>query len=151
MKKLLYLLFLLNITSFTYSQTAQDYLLRGNEKTKNKDYAGAISDFSKAIELNPNFILAYNFRALNKGLLEDDIGAILDLTMILKLNPNDGSAYLNRAASKSVLQDYRGAILDYNKAIEIDSNNNKMSYGKHTYGVPNILWQNNDAKLFIGR
>ena len=25
-----------------------------------------------------------------------------------------------------------------------------MSYGKHTYGVPNILWQNNDAKLIIG-
>ena len=25
-----------------------------------------------------------------------------------------------------------------------------MSYGKHTYGVPNILWQNNDAKLIVG-
>ena len=25
-----------------------------------------------------------------------------------------------------------------------------MSYGKHTYGVPNILWQNNDAQLIIG-
>ena len=25
-----------------------------------------------------------------------------------------------------------------------------MSYGKYTYGVPNILWQNNDAKLIVG-
>jgi hypothetical protein len=25
-----------------------------------------------------------------------------------------------------------------------------MSYGKHTYGVPIILWQNNDAKLVVG-
>jgi hypothetical protein len=25
-----------------------------------------------------------------------------------------------------------------------------MSYGKHTYGAPNILWKNNDAKLIIG-
>ena len=25
-----------------------------------------------------------------------------------------------------------------------------MSYGKYTYDVPNILWQNNDAKLIVG-
>jgi acetyltransferase-like isoleucine patch superfamily enzyme len=25
-----------------------------------------------------------------------------------------------------------------------------MSYGKHTYGVPNILWNNNSAKLVVG-
>ena len=25
-----------------------------------------------------------------------------------------------------------------------------MSYGKHTYGVPNILWKKNDAKLIVG-
>jgi acetyltransferase-like isoleucine patch superfamily enzyme len=25
-----------------------------------------------------------------------------------------------------------------------------MSYGRYTYGVPNILWQNSDAKLVVG-
>jgi hypothetical protein len=25
-----------------------------------------------------------------------------------------------------------------------------MSFGKHTYGTPNILWQNEDAKLIVG-
>jgi len=25
-----------------------------------------------------------------------------------------------------------------------------MSYGKHTYGLPKIVWENNDAKLIVG-
>ena len=25
-----------------------------------------------------------------------------------------------------------------------------MSYGKYTYGIPNILWKNNDTKLTVG-
>ena len=48
------------------SKTAEDYFNSGGAKAKLQDYRGAIQNFNKAIELNPNDDYSYN----NRGLLE---------------------------------------------------------------------------------
>ena len=40
-------------------QTANDFFKSGNEKNRHEDYKGAITDYEKAIVLNPNFDSAY--------------------------------------------------------------------------------------------
>ena len=40
---------------FCFSQTAEAYINMGNAKQNLEDYRGAIQDYNKAIELNPNF------------------------------------------------------------------------------------------------
>lgn len=40
------------------------WLKSGKEKAANKDYYGAIEDYSKAIELNPNHAKAYYSRGI---------------------------------------------------------------------------------------
>jgi tetratricopeptide (TPR) repeat protein len=51
-----------------------------NTKVKKKDYLGAINDFSKAIELEPDFAEAYFNRGLTRIFLDDMEGGSLDLS-----------------------------------------------------------------------
>ena len=51
-----------------------------NTKVKKKDYLGAINDYSKAIELEPDFAEAYFNRGLTRIYLDDMEGGSLDLS-----------------------------------------------------------------------
>ena len=53
---------------------------RGSIKTLFEDYRGAISDFTKAIELNPKYATAYYNRGISKLTLQDINGGCLDLS-----------------------------------------------------------------------
>jgi hypothetical protein len=52
----------------------------GNAKVKKKDYYGALDDYSKAIELEPDFAEAYFNRGLTRIYLNDINGGALDLS-----------------------------------------------------------------------
>jgi tetratricopeptide (TPR) repeat protein len=103
-------------------RTAEDYFYSGYSKANLKDYNGAITDYTKAIELNPNLTQAYYNRGHSKINLKDYNGAIADFTKAIELNPNNADAYSNRGTSKADLKDYYGAIADYTKAIELNPN-----------------------------
>ena len=115
MKKILFTLALL-ISFSSFGQTAEEYVNSGNQKDDAKDYNGAISDYTKAIELNPDTAVAYSNRGNSKSNLKDYNGAISDYTKAIELTPAS-NAYFNRGLAKKKLEDYYGAISDYNKSI----------------------------------
>ena len=121
MKKLILLLLFVPLISF--GQTAEDYFNSGNNKFKKNNYfgAGAIADYSKAIELDPEYAAAYSNRGIAKSDLKDYYGAIADYTKAIEINPDYADAYSNRGVAKADLKDYYGAIADYSKAIELNS------------------------------
>ena len=47
-----------------YAETAEEYFNRGNTSYKQGNFAQAISDYTKAIEINSNYAEAYNHRGL---------------------------------------------------------------------------------------
>jgi tetratricopeptide (TPR) repeat protein len=110
--------------------TAEEYFYRGFDKNSRKDYYGAISDYTKAIELNPNFVNAYYNRGNAKGNLNDNHGAISDFTKAIELNPNFVTAYFARGNAKGNLNDNHGAISDYTKAIELNPNDSEAYYNR---------------------
>ena len=101
-------------------------------KTKHyelKDYSGAMDDFNKSIELNPNFSKAFFNRGILKKVLEDYHGALEDYNKAIELDA-DSEAYRYRAGIKCALNDFVGAMYDYNFAIEKHPNQKWINYFK---------------------
>ena len=102
-------------------KNSRAYIKSGEEKTELEDYDGAISDFNKALEINPNYPRAYRIRGATKFQLKDYSGAISDYNKALTINPEDADSFFLRGVLKLIeLEDYDGAISDLNKAIEIN-------------------------------
>jgi tetratricopeptide (TPR) repeat protein len=114
------------------ASTAEDYYHQANVKYYElQDIHGGLSDYDRAIELDPNHSLAYSNRGnLKKDHLQDYQGSLADYDRALSLNPHDHVTYYNRALLKNIKQDYQGSLADYDRAIELipddaDSYNNR--------------------------
>jgi tetratricopeptide (TPR) repeat protein len=96
-----------------------------NKADKHQDYQGALADINKAIQINPNNLLFYNYRVkLKVEKLRDFRGALMDLDKIIQLDPKNSVAYSGRGWLKeSYLHDPNGALADYNKSIQLNPQN----------------------------
>ncbi len=101
-------------------KTAEEYLVLGIAKHDLKDYIGALENYKKSIELNPNNARTYLEIGNAKLKLNDYKGAILDYSKSIELDSNHADTYHNRSIAKSKLADYQGVIDDCTKTIEID-------------------------------
>jgi tetratricopeptide (TPR) repeat protein len=84
--------------------------------------AAAKADFSKAIELDPRHVMAYDFRGLTDESTGDWDQAIADYTQELALEPKSryrlADAYCNRGSNVKD-KNYDRAIADLEKSIEM--------------------------------
>ncbi len=102
---------------------ADSYSNRGLGKLMSLEYIGAIDDFNKAIDLNPNYASAYYLRGSAKYGLCDYDGALDDCNEAININPKHYPSYEKRGESKKKLGDKTGSIQDIKRAKEIESNN----------------------------
>jgi tetratricopeptide (TPR) repeat protein len=109
---------------------ADDFYIKANQKYGQKDFRGAIADYTEAIRLNPNYAEAYNDRGAARYDLGDKQGAIADYNTAIKINPNYAYAYNNRGTARSDLGDKQGAIADYTSAIKINPNHANAYYNR---------------------
>ena len=110
--------------------TAEEYFKKGYDAHYKGDFNGAIEDYTKAIEIDPNDAMAYNNRGNAKHELSDYHGAIEDYTKAIEIDTDFALAYNNRSVAKHELSDYQGAIEDWTKAIEIEPTNTMAYYSR---------------------
>ena len=91
---------------------------QGLEKYEAGNYQGAITDYDKAIEINPQDAGAYSNRGSAKDDLGDYQGAIVDYDKAIEINPQYASAYLNRGIARELVNDLAGACSDWRKAAD---------------------------------
>lgn len=101
-------------------RTAEDYFLRGASQLEQNQIQAALNDFSNAIELDPNLMIAYRSRAQLRGLLGDRAGALRDFDQVLRLDPDRTDALDARAQLRLQWNDLEGAIADFSEAIELE-------------------------------
>ena len=104
------------------NQTKQFYNDEGIKKYKNGDYNGAILDYNKSIELDPNYSIAIYNRGLSKYELEDYLEAIKDFDKAIELGYKNPNLYSTRGLCNYKIKDYYEFLWDYDKAIELDPN-----------------------------
>ena len=103
-------------------ELAKTYVSRGAARYWKKDEPdnSAILDYTIAIELDPEYAEAYNYRGmpyLSNGYLDN---AIADYTKAIELDPEYAEAYKDRATAYFGNSDFDNAITDYTKAIQLD-------------------------------
>src|SRR6266853_1994478 len=72
----------------------------GQECLTRGAWEGALSNFSKVIEIEPGSAEAYGARGIAKRANGDMGGALADLTIAIDLKPDLAQAYLDRGATK---------------------------------------------------
>ena len=104
---------------------AKSFFSSGEAKFKTNDYTGAITDYTKALELNPKFAHAYLSRGFAKRSIGDTEGAKADFHKSIEIDPTpkDAGAYYDRALAKSALGDNNGALSDYRRAANHGDSN----------------------------
>ena len=82
------------------------------------EFDNAISDYTDAIRLNPDYAKAYYNRALIHAYAEkgDLDNAIRDYTEVIRLNPDDAKAYYNRGVARLGLRKWEEAKSDLTSA-----------------------------------
>jgi len=89
-------------------------------------FTASLTNFTKAIELNTNFLPAYFWQGMAKYEIKDYKGAIAALNRVIESEVPPGNAYIlgdtynQRGRSKFGLEDWAGAIADFNKATELE-------------------------------
>jgi tetratricopeptide (TPR) repeat protein len=101
-------------------ETAQTYFNRGVEFSQKGDFKKAVSDYNKAIDVNPEFVVAYLNRGYSYSRMGEFDKAISDYTKAIELNARYAVAYHNRGFVYRRMGEYDRAIVDLTKAIEID-------------------------------
>ena len=110
-------------TQTAQAQTIMSLYDSGLEKFQEGDYQGAISDYNKALKIDPKSKIAYFNRGNANSRLKDYKRAISDYSKSLENDPNYESAYYNRGISEYRLKNYQRAIADFTKAMEINPEN----------------------------
>ena len=104
---------------------AQVFSNSGIDKFKNKDYVGAVSDFTEAIKLAPYNAVYFSYRGNAYYSLKDWEKAIVDYTEVVRLMPNNAVYFNYRGLAYSKLKDMEKAIADFNEAVRLEPNNAK--------------------------
>ena len=98
------------------------HLYKGVTYVHKRQYDEAISDYTKAIEINPRFAMAYRTRGTAYFRKRQYDEAISDYTKAIEINPRYVDAYDNRGFIYMVrLEDKKKACADWKRACELGS------------------------------
>ena len=108
-----------NVRAETHDDAVSFYK-KGNAYFKEGQINKAISEYDKAIELNPEFTYAYAQRGYTYQLKKGEFDkAISDYNRAIELNPDVAFFYYFRGNAYYVQEKFDDAISDYSKAIDL--------------------------------
>jgi tetratricopeptide (TPR) repeat protein/predicted aspartyl protease len=101
---------------------AAGFARRGQALMARRDFARAIDDFSRAIELEPNSAEHFYERATAKLANRQPILAMSDLEQALRIDPRHAPALMGRARLRLGSRDEAGAQADFEAAAKVNPN-----------------------------
>lgn len=102
------------------TENAIPYITRGIAYGNLGQWKKAVTDYSKAIEIDPKITDAYSNRGIAYGNMGQFENAIADFTRAIGIDLKFARAYSNRGLAYAELRMWDKAIADYSKAIEFN-------------------------------
>lgn len=110
------------VTDIGLNRKALSYFCSAFERKQKHDMMGALWAYSKSIQLNPKFALAYLDRGRVCHALKVKSNALQDFSKAVELGPELWTAYFNRAMVRSDLGDRDGSNSDYDEVVRLVPN-----------------------------
>jgi len=98
----------------------KNYVQSGSAAFQKKDYASAIDNYSKAIEMSPFEINNYYNRGIAYYKSGKEKEAEVDFYKVIILDPRSSSAYVYLGLCKVKGGEYQGALNDYKRSLELN-------------------------------
>jgi len=111
----------LNVLLSVDGKAYEGYFLRGIAKYNLDDLIGAEHDFSLAIDNNPVFTMAYQYRAITRSRLGNYDDALNDFREAIDLRPDLPGPYYSRGVTYLLSQQYDKAVEDFTRYIRYES------------------------------
>ncbi|NES78731.1 MULTISPECIES: tetratricopeptide repeat protein [Okeania] len=115
---------------FLLNLDLQKNLQRAVINNRQGNFQQAIANYTKAVELNPYYPIAYNNRANIYSHIEKYEQALADYNKAIQLNPNNFKAYINKGLVYYKQGKYEQALVQYDRGIEINPNYAFAYYNK---------------------
>jgi tetratricopeptide (TPR) repeat protein len=129
----------LSMLSKRRRKRAQPHLDDGIARHQTGNLQGAIESYSKAVEIDPKFAVAFHLRGKAHAGQNDLKAAISDLTKAIRFEPKFVDALMDRGILMRTSGNYDGAISDFSRVIKLTKDINAhfqrgLSYlGKNDY------------------
>lgn len=111
----------LNIVLAVDGKAHEGYFLRGVAKYNLDDMLGAEQDFTTAIDINPVYTMAYQYRAITRARLGNYDDALADFHQAIELRPDIPGSYYSRGVTLLLSRQYEKAIEDFDRFIRFES------------------------------
>lgn len=102
------------------SEAYSKFIESGNAYNDLGEYSKAITEYSKAMELDPSYATAYYFRGSSYHNMRDHPAAISDYSKAIDKDPEYTLAYVFRGQAYRQISEYEKAQQDYEKAASLD-------------------------------
>jgi tetratricopeptide (TPR) repeat protein len=100
----------------------------GKKLYDEKKYRDVLLYLNRAIEVEIDFMWAYNLRGAAYAELKDYRRAITDYDQAIQLDPTDATVYSNRGEAYRLKGEYQFATRDFSRSLEL-ADNNAWVYG----------------------
>ena len=108
------------------------YNNRGIVYLRTRVYQKALDDFTKAIEMDPEYKYAYINRGAVYGIMGDYEKAISDYSKAIEIDDWNRLAYYKRGLMYNKLGKFYKAVIDYSDALEVDP---EYKFGYYSRGM----------------
>ena len=128
------------------AESFESYLNNGREKLSDNDFQGALKEFNKVIEIDPQNWRAYHNRGLSKLELGKIEGALEDFTQAIELNQNPWSqSYFERGIIYQKQKKHKEAIADFSKSLELELIDEWTAF--HNRGLSKLILRDKQGAL----
>jgi tetratricopeptide (TPR) repeat protein len=120
--------------------TAELYCYRGLGRTGRRDYAGAINDFTLALNLKPDWLMAYTQRGWTYLSANAPELALRDFDRVVSLSPNDPFGYAGRGAARVRRGEIKEGLNDAEKSLDRGSPTSRILFiAAQTYAQAYVM------------
>ncbi len=138
----------LNLLLLRYPRSAADYNNRGLVYFQAGQWAYALADYDKAIELDDQLANAYNNRANYYAAQDDLFAAVADYQTAIELDPRNIRAWINQGITFRELDMYIPALDNFEEAFAL--NEEEEDSGSYAFLCAHIYAERGRANHLLG-